>query len=157
MVTPPGPPPPTSPAFLVIALGRRVREEVDRDLAVHGLSMRHLSALGHLGREPGLSYSELARRAGVTAQSMQATLRQLEDRGAVERRTEAGRGRTAELHVTVLGDEVAARGRDAIAAADARLLGAVPADLREAFTAGLAAGFLSGTGDETVARRGNPR
>ncbi|WP_371352072.1 hypothetical protein [Streptomyces malaysiensis] len=39
-------------------------------------------------------------RAGITAQSAQATVRRLEERGAVERRTEGGRGRTAELHIT---------------------------------------------------------
>jgi hypothetical protein len=37
----------------------------DRQLTVHGLMLRHLSALGHLRREPGRSYSELARRADI--------------------------------------------------------------------------------------------
>jgi DNA-binding MarR family transcriptional regulator len=68
-------------AVLLLALGRIVREEVERALDVQGLSLRHLSALGHLSREPGLSCSALGRRAGVTAQSMQATVRQLEQAG----------------------------------------------------------------------------
>ncbi|MGK2883043.1 MAG: MarR family transcriptional regulator [Mycobacterium sp.] len=59
--------------------------------------MRHLPALGHLARSTGMSYSELARRASVTPQSMQATLTKLEERGAVAKTTDSGRGRTAHL------------------------------------------------------------
>jgi DNA-binding MarR family transcriptional regulator len=123
-------PPPTSPAFLIMSLGRRLREDVERALAPHGISLRHLSVLGHLAREPGLSYSELARRAGITAQSMQATLRHLEDLGAVERRTAPGRGRSAKLHITDRGAALQADGQRVITAADQRLLADLPADQR---------------------------
>ncbi len=127
---PPGP----SPALLIMTLGRRLRDEVERELATSGLTLRHLSALGHLGRDPGRSYSELARRAGVTAQSMQATLRQLEAAGAVERRTPAGRGRTAELHLTEVGVQLRAAGLTALDHADRRLVAALPE--RDATTLG---------------------
>lgn len=130
-----GPPLAGSPSFLIIGLGTRLRVDVERALSASGLSMRHLSALGHLRHEPGLSYSELGRRSHVTAQSMQATLRHLEERGAVERRTEAGRGRTAELHVTDLGVELLALGRRAYEAADRELLGDMDADQRAQLTA----------------------
>lgn len=123
-------PPPVSPAFLIMSLGRRLREDVEHTLAQHRISLRHLSALGHLAREPGLSYSELARRAGITAQSMQATLRHLEDLGAVERRTAPGRGRSAELHVTDRGAALRASGQQVITAADETLLAGLPADER---------------------------
>lgn len=137
-----------SPAFLVMALGRRVREQTDAELKDDGLSLRHVSALGHLARRPGLSYSELARRAGITVQSMQATLLQLEELGAVERRTEPGRGRTAQLHVTEAGTVLLDRARAVVRAADARLLAGTDAEQREqirgwllrAFTATLPAG-----------------
>jgi len=122
--------PPISPAFLIMSLGRRLREEVEHGLAPHRISLRHLSALGHLTREPGLSYSELARRAGITVQSMQATLRHLEDLGAVERRTAPGRGHSADLHPTDHGATLQAAGQELIAAADARLLAALPAEQR---------------------------
>ncbi|MFC5063839.1 MarR family winged helix-turn-helix transcriptional regulator [Actinomycetospora atypica] len=110
--------PPASPAFLLIALGRRVREQVETELKAEGMSLRHLSALGHLASSPGLSYSELARRAGITPQSMQATLNALEARGAVERVTEAGRGRTAELRVTAEGDRLRRAARRVVAEVD---------------------------------------
>lgn len=114
-------PPPPSPAVMLLALGRLVRQDVDSALQQHALSVRHVSALGHLARDPGLSYSELARRAGITAQSMQATLRQLEERGAVEKRTLPGRGRTARLHLTAIGERLLAHGQDAISRIDSQL------------------------------------
>ncbi len=117
-----------SASFLLLGVGRRVRDDVERGLREHGLSLRHLSALGHLSRTPGLSYSELARRAGVAPQSMQATLAQLEARGAVERRTEAGRGRTAELHVTDDGRALLARGQGVFSALDRALGGTLDDD-----------------------------
>ncbi|MEQ3551595.1 MarR family winged helix-turn-helix transcriptional regulator [Pseudonocardia nematodicida] len=138
MSAPPGPPAP-SPTFLIIALGRRLRERVERTLRTRGMSMRHLSALGHLGGDPGVSYSELARRAGVTAQSMQATLRQLEELGAVDREGPAGRGNTARLHVTEHGQELAAWARSVLEETDRELFG----HLGEAERAGLTGGLLT--------------
>ncbi|GAA1873553.1 hypothetical protein GCM10009836_63160 [Pseudonocardia ailaonensis] len=128
VVTSPGPPPagPGSIAVLLAMVGRRVREEIDSALRQEQLAMRHLSALGHLARRPGMSYSELGRRAGVTAQSMQATLRQLEERGAVERRTEPGRGRVAELHVTADGRRLLATAEKAVAEVERVMLASVP-------------------------------
>jgi DNA-binding MarR family transcriptional regulator len=112
-----------SPAILIMALGRTIRDRTDKQLHKQGLSLRHLSALGHLSRSPGMSYSELARRAGVTVQSMQATLAQLEEGSFVERRTKAGRGRAAELHVTVAGAEVLGNGQHVLDTADDGLMG----------------------------------
>jgi len=45
---------------------------------------------------------------------MQATLVQLEQRRAVEKRTLGGRGRTAQLHLTASGEGLLAQGQDAI-------------------------------------------
>ncbi|MBB2937355.1 DNA-binding MarR family transcriptional regulator [Amycolatopsis bartoniae] len=123
-------PPASSPAMLLVLLGRRLRTRIDADLKRTGLSLRHLSALGHLNGRPGLSYSELARRAGVTVQSMQSTLAQLETLGAIERRTEPGRGRTAELHVTETGAELLSKAHETVRAADETLLNAVNEDER---------------------------
>ncbi|MFI5707603.1 MarR family winged helix-turn-helix transcriptional regulator [Kribbella sp. NPDC051620] len=114
-----------SPALLLMMLGRQLRDQAESDLRDHGLSMRHFSALGHLAHQPGLSYSELARRDGITAQSMQATLRQLQDLGAVELLTEPGRGRTADLQVTDAGQALLEKGRTVLRAADRRLMDAI--------------------------------
>lgn len=98
-------------AMAVIMAGRAAREDVEARLRNHGTTMRHLSALGHLAATPGSSYSELARRAGITVQSMQSTVRQLEEQGAVQRMTEPGRGRTAGLRVTSAGRDLLQTGR----------------------------------------------
>lgn len=135
----------TSAAFLLSGLGRIVREEIESELHRVGLSLRHLSALGHLSREPGLSYSELARRAGVTPQSMQATLRQLEDQGAVERTTPAGRGRTSHLQVTALGGRLQTQAHEAIRRTDERLFGGLDAAAREQLTDLLIQAFAATT------------
>ncbi|MFI0730599.1 hypothetical protein ACH4S9_16685 [Streptomyces sp. NPDC021225] len=49
------PPQPTSTAFLLAALGRHVRGDVEHTLKPTGYTLRHLATLGHLRREPGLS------------------------------------------------------------------------------------------------------
>ena len=118
---PTGPPGEPNAAFLLIALGRVMRTQAEAGLRELGLSLRHLSALGHLQRQPGLSYSELARRARITVQSMQATLSQLEDLHAIERRTASGRGRTAQLHLTATGRELLAHAQGVLHAADREL------------------------------------
>jgi DNA-binding MarR family transcriptional regulator len=114
-----------SPALLLMMLGRQLREQAEAELREQGLSMRHFSALGHLAHQPGLSYSELARRDGITTQSMQSTLRQLQELGAVELLTEPGRGRTADLQVTQAGQALLEKGRAVLRTADRRLLDAI--------------------------------
>ncbi|MFJ5723021.1 MarR family winged helix-turn-helix transcriptional regulator [Streptomyces sp. NPDC093149] len=105
-----------------------MRDDVEQALKPTGYTLRHLAALGHLRREPGFSCRELGRPAGITVQSAQVAVRRLEERGAVERRTEAGRGRTTELHITEDGMRLLAAGRDPYAAADAGLQGALGPD-----------------------------
>jgi DNA-binding MarR family transcriptional regulator len=95
----------SSVVLLLVGAGRLLERRVERELAALGLTLRHLGALGHLAHRPELSYSDLARRASVTAQSMHATVRGLEDRGAV-RRTLAGHGHPARLEVTERGHEL---------------------------------------------------
>ena len=122
------PPEATNTALLLMMLGRRIREQAETALRAEGLSMRQLSVLGHLAHQPGLSYSELARRDGITVQSMQSTLLQLEKAGAVQRLTEPGRGRTADLQVTVEGRKLLDRGRRVLRAADQQLEKAIGAE-----------------------------
>ncbi|WP_433005366.1 MarR family winged helix-turn-helix transcriptional regulator [Kribbella sp. CA-294648] len=123
--------PPISLAILLMMIGRQLRDQVDVELRRQGLTMRHFSALGHLAHQPGLSYSELARRDGITTQSMQSTLLQLQEMGAVERLTAPGRGRTADLQVTESGHELLNRCRAVLAVVDERLretIGSAEAD-----------------------------
>lgn len=134
-------PPPANAAFLVMALGRRVRRQVEARLRASRLTPRHLPALGHLAGRPDLSYSDLARRAGVTAQSMQATVTHLEQLGAVERTTRPGRGRPSQLRVTDEGRRLLRAGTVAMADAEEELLGALDVEQRRRFTADLSVLF----------------
>ena len=122
-------PPDTSPAVLLVALGRQVEERLTGALKEVGLSLRLMGALGHLAAEPGLSYSELAGRARVTPQSMHTTVAALIESGAVSP-AGPGRGRRALLQVTPRGQRLLAAGRDAVAAVDGELraLGGLPTD-----------------------------
>ena len=120
-----------------------MRDQTETGLRELGLSLRHLSALGHLGRQPGLSYSELARRARITVQSMQATLGQLEERGAIERRTAPGRGRTAQLHLTPAGRELLDRAQGVLHEADEDLVAGLGPDEHRALSGLLLRTFLA--------------
>jgi DNA-binding MarR family transcriptional regulator len=95
----------SSNVLLLVGAGRLLQRRVEVELAGLGLTLSHLGALGHLARRPDLSYSELARRAGITVQSMHATVRVLEEKGAV-RRTLAGNGFPAQLEVTAHGRQL---------------------------------------------------
>ncbi|TVT44565.1 winged helix-turn-helix transcriptional regulator [Amycolatopsis rhizosphaerae] len=94
-------------ALALVGAGQAVRVRVEDRLAPLGLTLRHLGALGHLSRRPDLSYSDLARRAGITAQSMHATVRQLQELGAITKAT-TGKGQRARLEVTPRGHELLA-------------------------------------------------
>jgi DNA-binding MarR family transcriptional regulator len=129
--------PALSVSFFLIALGRRAQESVEARLREQGLAYHHLSALGHLKRQPGLSYSELARRARVTVQSMQTTAGHLEQRGLVERGATTSPGRRADLRVTARGLEVLAAAEAAMRSTDQELLAGVPATERAALESAL--------------------
>lgn len=109
-------------AVLLTVAARRIREDLEAVLEREGLSLRYLSTLGHLHREPGSSYSELARRAGITAQSMHATLNELEKRGAVSKATASGRGRVSKHELTAAGRDLLSRGLLHAATVDDALL-----------------------------------
>jgi DNA-binding MarR family transcriptional regulator len=118
-----------SASFLLVAAGRAAQRRLDDALATKDLSLRHVGALGHLTREPEMSYSDLARRAGVTPQSMRATVQQLEASGAVRRRP-GGQGRAARLEVTARGHRLLAWAADQAAALDDELLAELDEEAR---------------------------
>ncbi|AXB42161.1 hypothetical protein A4R43_06120 [Amycolatopsis albispora] len=118
-------------ALNLIAAGREAQRRIEQALAPHGLTLRHLGALGHLARRPDLSYSDLARRAGITAQSMHATVRLLQDAGAVAD-APVERGKKARLEVTPRGRELLDEVAAALERIDAELLDGLTAEQQAA-------------------------
>lgn len=114
------PPADASPALALVVLARIVGRSVDAALAAAGTSVREIGVLGHLTRDPGLSITELARRSGVTVQSMHTLVADLVTRDLVAR-SAAGRGRTADLTVTPAGRTLVRRAHRALATVDERL------------------------------------
>jgi DNA-binding MarR family transcriptional regulator len=121
----------SSTVLLTVGVGRLLERRLEEELAGLGLTLRHFGALGHLARRPELSYSDLARRAGVTPQSMHATVRGLEERGAV-RRTLPGHGHRARLEVTDRGRELLDAVRAAAGRLDEEVLGGLGDEQRAA-------------------------
>jgi DNA-binding MarR family transcriptional regulator len=114
-----------------MAVGRRVRVRVDSALAEHGLTYRHLSALGHLAGNADVSYAELARRGGVTTQSIQATLAQLQRRGAVVQRNTPKRGQRAQLGLTPMGTALLELGTGTMDDISQQLVATLPSNQEE--------------------------
>jgi len=120
-----------STVMLLITGGRRLQERLEERLAGLGLSLRLLGALGHIDRGNELSYSDLARRAGVTSQSMRTTVLMLEELGAVHRAL-PGQGRRARLELTDHGSSLLSDARTVAAELDAEILAGLAAENRRA-------------------------
>ncbi len=80
------------------------------------------SALVHIGREPGVSAAELARRINLTPQSTQTALRQLLEREWVQRRPHPVHRRVLGNFLTVEGRAGTERASAAVTQADAELV-----------------------------------
>lgn len=104
-----------STTMMLIGAGRLAQRRFEGMLADRKLTLRHVGALAHLVHSPELSYSDLARRARVTPQSMHATIGQLVELGAV---TTEARGRASYPRLTELGHELLAFAAEAAGACD---------------------------------------
>ncbi|MGP3964975.1 MarR family winged helix-turn-helix transcriptional regulator [Nonomuraea sp. 3N208] len=76
---------------------------MDEVLRPLGLTVAQYACLELLGQHPGLSNSELARRAFVTRQSMNVVLRRLQERGLLTRPAHAAHGRALPTELTGAG------------------------------------------------------
>ena len=74
--------------FLLKSLHHTLRQTIEEALRRKGveLSFAHFAALFTIESEPGITGAKLARRAMVSAQTMNSALRRLESDGRIERR-----------------------------------------------------------------------
>src|SRR5579863_3463971 len=79
----------TSIAFLLAQVGARAAQEFGKTLAPVGYTPPDAGILRLLGRSPGISQQELARRLDMHASRLVAVIDDLERRGLVARRSNA--------------------------------------------------------------------
>jgi MarR family transcriptional regulator, transcriptional regulator for hemolysin len=117
--------------FRLAWITRRLRQAVDSELHVYGLTeatWRPLAYLGRLGE--GIRQKELAQALGIEGPSLVRLLDGLERRGFIERREDEADRRARGIYLTPTGRELQRRVLGVSDAIQRRLLAAVqPADL----------------------------
>ncbi|MEU4098192.1 MarR family transcriptional regulator [Streptomyces sp. NPDC026673] len=108
--------------YLIWQLSLAYSLRIEHTLRPLRLTQAQFSALMRLTLDGATSSAELARRCGVTAQSMGTAVQGLADRGLVERRAHPTHGRIIEISVTPEGEELAARAERAIMPAEEEAL-----------------------------------
>ncbi|MGQ4618920.1 MarR family transcriptional regulator [Nocardia sp. R7R-8] len=108
--------------YLVKRLESAVRRDLDDALREHGLTTPQYAALSILGRHPGMSSAQLARRAFVTAQSMQVMVAAFARSGYVERRPRPDNQRILCNYLTDKGRGALVRCEEAAEAVEKKML-----------------------------------
>lgn len=105
--------PETEVAYLLKQLQHTSRQAFDEALRRErlGVSFAHLATLYLLETDPGAAGAELARRASVTAQTMNTILRRLEDEKLIERRPHPTSARSDSWFVTRAGQSRVSRAK----------------------------------------------
>ena len=114
-----------SPVIALLAVSASWEAQLAAELRSLGISTRKFALLGHIGAEPGISFSELARRSRITVQSAHAAVHALVDDGLVADAT-AQAGAASDLSVTAKGARVLRDAQDRLAALDVALARALP-------------------------------
>ena len=112
--------PPFSPTIALLTASRVIELELTAALKPHGLTLRKYGVLGHIAGSPGLSMSDLARRSGITVQSVHALIGGLVDAGLVRSEVESA-GLAARVSVTEAGSDLLRRIAESVSELDSRL------------------------------------
>jgi DNA-binding MarR family transcriptional regulator len=91
------------PGYLIKRAQAALNAQMARALHEHGVTLAQFAVLTALAEEPGLSNAELARRAFITPQSMNETLRDLEQRTWITRSHHPSHGRIRKAELTEQG------------------------------------------------------
>lgn len=94
-----------SPVIALLAVSAMWEGQLSSILRDIGITTRKFGLLGHIYAEPGISFSELARRSHITVQSAHTAVRTLVNDGLVEDAT-AHAGAASDLHVTPKGAKI---------------------------------------------------
>ncbi|MGN6611350.1 MAG: MarR family winged helix-turn-helix transcriptional regulator [Angustibacter sp.] len=114
---------PVRTTYMLARLSRLVQRQLEHRLAPLRLSVPEFTTLSVLVRRPGLSNAQLARRAGITPQSMQDVLRGLEERRLVRRSADPSNRRILQTRLTPPGRRLTLRAEAVAADVEAVMLG----------------------------------
>ncbi|NKZ09603.1 MarR family transcriptional regulator [Mycolicibacterium septicum DSM 44393] len=126
-------PPPFSPTIALLTISRVWESAFVDALKPLGLTTRKFGLLGHVRGNPGISFSELARRSRITVQSAHAAVASFVAAGLVEDAT-AHAGAASTLQVTAAGEALLDQATGVVTELDARLALQYP-ELTEALRA----------------------
>jgi DNA-binding MarR family transcriptional regulator len=117
--------------FLVSRMGLVASRRFAERIAALGLTPRMWGAMNVLDAEGPVSQQSLGRSVGIDPSSMVSTIDELESKGLVERRRHPSDRRAYQLHITDVGYETLARGRELAREAQEELLAPLSPDERE--------------------------
>ena len=123
--------------YLLKRVQHSLRLAMDEKLREYELSTPQYAALWALGREPGLSGAELARRCFVRPQTMSEILANLEGRKLVERRPHPVHRRVVEVRLTEAAVDLMGPCEEAVRIIDERMLQGLSAKGRQTLCEGL--------------------
>jgi DNA-binding MarR family transcriptional regulator len=87
-------------ADLILALARAISTEVHSDPQIVDLTSTEVNVMRFVGRHPGALPSAVAASTGLQRSNLSRTLRDLVDKGMIEKTTTAADGRQVQLHST---------------------------------------------------------
>jgi DNA-binding MarR family transcriptional regulator len=128
--------PSTRTSYLAWQFAQAVALRLERALRPLDLSLAQHNALVQVELTPGISSAAVARRAGMTAQSMGTAVNGLIERGLLERRAHPTSRRVMQLHPTGAGTALVQLSQAAIEESNANLFEALSEE-DEAVLAGL--------------------
>ncbi|AZG47223.1 MarR family winged helix-turn-helix transcriptional regulator [Gordonia insulae] len=126
-------PPPFSPTIALLTISRVWEAALTDALKPLGLTTRKYGLLGHIRGTPGISFSELARRSRITAQSAHTAVMAFMEAGLVDDGT-AHAGSASKLRVTAKGESILAEAGQEVSRLDAEFAARHP-DLTESLRA----------------------
>ena len=117
--------------YVIRMLSGALTQDIEQALRPVRLTLVQMGALVYLGRGGDMSTAELARRIGVTPQSMASALSGLEARALVARSPHPTHGRVVQVRVTDDGRVLAVRAQRLTAGVEARALALLGPDERQ--------------------------
>ncbi|MCR2799282.1 MULTISPECIES: MarR family winged helix-turn-helix transcriptional regulator [unclassified Microbacterium] len=117
--------PPFSPVISLLTVSSIWDGRLGAALKTVGLTTRKYALLAHIGAEPGISFSELARRSQITVQTAHTAVRALAADDMVTDAT-AHAGAASDLRVTAKGQRALAAAEALLASLDAELTAELP-------------------------------